>query len=115
MLSDISTVTYLVLAAAAAILVLLATGMIYIIMTQKRIMQRIESGDKKQTVENAAAVYNLPDEDLDSELVAVIAASVSCVLGRPVSNLSIKSIRRVGPDVPSWTLAGRQGQMGSRF
>lgn len=101
--------------AAAAVLILLAAGMVYIIMTQKRIMQRIERFDKKQAVENAAAVYNLPEEDLDSELVAVIAASAACVLGRPVSSLSIKSIRRIEPHAPSWALAGRQGQMDSRF
>lgn len=99
----------------AAALILFAIGMVYIIATQKRIMQKIEECHKKQVVENESSDHNLPDDGLNSELVAVIAASVACALGRPVSSLSIRSIRRIEPDVPSWALAGRQAQMGSRL
>lgn len=114
MLKDISTGIYLAMGIMALVLILLSIGMLYIINTQKKIMQRIESDDKQQTVKDTApAAHNLPGDDIDSELVAVIAASVAYVMERPSSSIKVRTIRRIGPDVPSWTLAGRQGQMDS--
>lgn len=54
-------------------------------------------------------------EEDDEEILAVIAAAVAAALGRPISRIKVRSIRRIEPAQASWTAAGRQAQMNDRF
>lgn len=55
------------------------------------------------------------EDEMDEELVAVISAAVAAFLGRPASNLKVRSIRRLEPNAPTWGIMGRQDQINSRF
>jgi Oxaloacetate decarboxylase, gamma chain. len=78
------------------------------------------SGDYKDTDGDKAPVKNentesLSEETVDDELIAVISAAVAAAMGRPVSKIVVRSIRKLEPDTGSWAAAGRQTLMNSRF
>jgi sodium pump decarboxylase gamma subunit len=51
----------------------------------------------------------------DDELIAVITAAVAASLGRPVSGVAVRSIRRIGTAASAWSMAGRQEHINSRY
>ncbi len=67
--------------------------------------------------ESAAALQDTVQENVDDgELVAVIMAALMNVLSaNAVSDLKIKSIRRVGRNSPVWNLAGRDEYIAAKL
>ncbi|WP_077368904.1 OadG family protein [Anaerosalibacter sp. Marseille-P3206] len=55
------------------------------------------------------------EEDDDEELVAVIAAAIAASMGVNVSDLNIKSIKRIPQGGPVWSRIGRQEQISNRL
>lgn len=55
------------------------------------------------------------EEDDDEELVAVIAAAIAASIGVNVSDLNIKSIKRIPQGGPVWSRIGRQEQISNRL
>ena len=51
----------------------------------------------------------------DANLIAVIAAAIAATLDTPVSNLKIRSFRRIGNTAPDWNKAGLRDSIDSRF
>lgn len=102
-----------------AIVFLVLIGLSYLIRLQKVIVEKIEGTKevkKAPEVPKAAETVKPAEETEDSEeLVAVITAAVAAVLGRPTSTIKVKSIRGLDSAAPSWAVAGRQDQIGSRF
>jgi len=65
-------------------------------------------------VDKEEIVHTLNDED-DEELVAVIAAAIAASMGVNVSDLNIKSIKRIPQSGPVWSRIGRQEQISNRL
>jgi hypothetical protein len=89
------------------------------------LFSKLFGSDKSQTenaikenpskVESAVAVQSNDVKD-DGELVAVIMAALMNMLsGDAVSDLQIKSIRRIGRHSPIWNAAGRDEYIASRI
>ena len=72
---------------------------------------------KEEVVENVEEAteieYEIEEKD-NNELIAVISAALSYVIGND-SNLVIKSIVRANDQTPVWAKAGRQDQMLNRL
>lgn len=77
------------------------------------------SGSKENAskAESAAALQDKAQENADDgELVAVIMAALMNVLSTDaVSDLKIKSIRRIGRNSPVWNLAGRDEYIAAKL
>lgn len=87
-------------------------------------LQNFSQKDKKknkETIENIDLVNSEKEvekveESLnDEELVAVIAAAVAASIGVDVSNVRIKSIKRVSQNTPIWSKVGREEQIFNRL
>ncbi|MCR2045658.1 OadG family protein [Anaerosalibacter massiliensis] len=87
-------------------------------------LQNFSQKDKKkskETIENIDLVNSekgveKAEESLnDEELVAVIAAAVAASIGVDVSNVKIKSIKRVSQNTPIWSKVGREEQIFNRL
>ena len=66
-------------------------------------------GSKKKNVtvvDNDNIDNNIIDNKSDSELVAIIAASIDCMLNKNVDDIVIKRIKRVNSDFTSWSNKG---------
>ncbi|MTI46506.1 MAG: hypothetical protein FH761_01590 [Firmicutes bacterium] len=63
----------------------------------------------KKTMEQDRVTENTDFDE--EELVAVIAAALAASLSRPVSDIKINKIRRVGQETSVWSKAGRLEQM----
>lgn len=104
-----------------SIVFLVLIGLSYVIRLQRAIVEKIEGTASKPEKAVPAAqpsieVADDAEEDGDKEeLVAVITAAVAAALGRPTSNIVVRSIVKLEPAAPSWTIASRQDQMNSRF
>lgn len=59
-------------------------------------------------------VESSKDED-ECELVAVIAAAIAASIGVNVSDLNIKSIKRIPQSGPVWSKVGKQEQISNRL
>ncbi len=91
------------------------------------LFSRIFGSDKSQNthsqkenaskVESAAALQDkVQDTTDDGELVAVIMAALMNMLSaNAVSDLRIKSIRRVGRNSPVWNIAGREEYISAKL
>lgn len=55
-----------------------------------------------------------PAQEDDGELAAVITAAVAAMMGTSQSGIVVRSIRRVGVNVPSWNAAGRNDIINTR-
>ena len=97
------------------IIIMLLIGFIYIIRLQKKIIERLDSKDKKQVPAANNLVNLISTEQTEDELVAVIAAAVAAFLGKSVSDITVRSIKSLEPKVPSWAAVGHLEQMNSRF
>jgi hypothetical protein len=64
-------------------------------------------------IKNEAASLDIPmPEEIDDEVIAVIAAAVSCITN---GTMRIKTITRIKENsVPAWSFAGRQETMNLR-
>lgn len=87
-------------------------------------LQNFSQKDKKkskETIENIDLVNSEKEvekveESLnDEELVAVIAAAIAASIGVDVSNVRIKSIKRVSQNTPIWSKVGREEQIFNRL
>jgi len=66
--------------------------------------------------ESAASLYNNTVSDNNEEIVAAIMAALVSFMGaNAVSDLKIKSIRRLGRTSPVWNLAGRDEYIASKL
>ncbi len=54
-------------------------------------------------------------DEITEELVAVITAAIAASLDTHTGNIVVKNIRRVSQTTPTWAVAGRSEQLGSRF
>ncbi len=90
------------------------------------LFSKLFGSDKSQTenaikenpskIESAVAVQSNENAQDDGELVAVIMAALMNMLsGDAVSDLQIKSIRRIGRHSPIWNAAGRDEYIASRI
>lgn len=108
-------VTLLCMSIVFVILVLLS----YVIRLQRVIVEKIDGLKTQNAVpqktEKAVAPQVAAVQEESEELIAVISAAIAAVLGRPVSNIKVRSIRRLEPATPSWSAAGRQDQINTRF
>ncbi|HBM81455.1 MAG TPA: hypothetical protein DD426_11600 [Clostridiaceae bacterium] len=98
---------------AIAIICIVLIGFSYIIKLQHVIIDIMNKSKKVNDAKVDQVAWK--DEDDDEQLVAVISAAVASYLGRSVSDIIVKTIKRVEPQVPSWAKAGRQDVMSSRF
>lgn len=78
------------------------------------------SGEKKPEVEKAVVTPVEKEEAEinevnDEELVAVIAAAIASSMGVSVSQLNIKSIKRMTQSSPAWAVASRQEQIAGKL
>ena len=72
--------------------------------------------DDLSKTESAVAIHDSHDTKDDGELVAVIMAALMDMLsGDAVSDLRIKSIRRIGRNSPIWNTAGRDEYIASKL
>lgn len=55
------------------------------------------------------------DEETSQELIAVIAAAVASSIGADISDISIRSIRRIPQNSSVWADAGRNEQMRNKL
>lgn len=90
------------------------------------LFSKLFGSDKSQTenvfkenpskIESAVAAHSSETSKDDGELVAVIMAALMNMLsGDVVSDLRIKSIRRIGRHSPVWNTAGRDEYIASRL
>lgn len=102
-----------------SIVFLVLIGLMYVIKIQRAIVEKLEGireeKVKPQVQETAVSDNQYSVEQDDEEIVAVITAAVAAVLGRPTSYIKVRSIRRLEPAAPSWSIAGRQDQINNRF
>ena len=68
-----------------------------------------------QKVVETAPVVETAQPQEDANLIAVIAAAIAATLDTPVSNLKIRSFRRIGNTAPDWNKAGLRDSIDSRF
>ena len=66
-------------------------------------------------VKEAIVETSKDEEEDDEELVAVIAAAIAATMGVNVSDLNIKSIKRIPQGGPVWSRIGRQEQISNRL
>lgn len=66
-------------------------------------------------VKEAIVETSKDEEENDEELVAVIAAAIAATMGVNVSDLNIKSIKRIPQGGPVWSRIGRQEQISNRL
>lgn len=89
----------------------------YVIKLQKVIIEKLDLKEKKTesraSIDSSLNFTEAPSDD--DELVAVIAAALAAYLDKPVSNIKVRSIKKMGAHVSSWAAAGRQEQMNTRF
>jgi len=110
-----------VICMAIVFLVLIALSLI--ISFQRIIVEAIEGTRGKKEDKSAAKKasepqgYSVEISEMtdDEELIAVISAAVAAVLGRPTSKIVVRSIRKIEPAAPAWSIAGRQDQINTRF
>ncbi len=98
------------------IVFLVLIGLSFIIRIQGALVGKRSGDQDKKAADNNRVVTDAVENEEDSEeLIAVISAAVAAVMGRPSSNVIVRSIKRVGINTPSWALAGRQEQISGRF
>ena len=91
-------------------------------------LKLFSSGKKEGKKDNAAKIEPVKDEveqiknenacseaEDDMKLVAVIAAAIANSMGVDVSDVQIRSIRRVKQSSPAWAKVGREEQIFSRL
>lgn len=86
-----------------------------VMMAMKAIFYKPESSDKPKN--DVAEVTTLHSENPnDNELIAVLTAAVAAYTSAEnISNLKIKSYKKVGRSDTSWQRSGRNGVINSRF
>jgi sodium pump decarboxylase gamma subunit len=103
-----------------SIVFLVLIALQYLIRIQRSLVEKMEDTTKEKPAlkpqqPQAEPVKAAVAEEDNEELVAVISAAVAAVLGKPTSSIIVRSIRKIEPAAPSWAIAGRQDQIGSRF
>ncbi len=81
---------------------------------EKAVKEEIKSNNIPVNVQPAAAESNIAKTD-DKELIAVITAAIAASLNTSVSNLKIKSLKRIGNNSPAWNKAGVNEMINSRL
>ena len=81
---------------------------------KKAVKEEIKSNNIPVNVQPAVAESNIAKTD-DKELIAVIAAAIASSLNTSVSNLKIKSLKRIGNNSPVWNKAGVNEMINSRL
>lgn len=76
--------------------------------------EEIKPNNVPVSVKPAAVESDVVKTD-DKELIAVIAAAVAASLNTSVSNLKIKSLKRIGNNSPVWNKAGVNEMINSRL
>ena len=80
----------------------------------KAVKEEIKPNNVPVSVQPAAVDKSTAKTD-DKELIAVIAAAVAASLNTSVSNLKIKSLKRIGNNSPVWNKAGVNEMINSRL
>jgi glutaconyl-CoA/methylmalonyl-CoA decarboxylase subunit delta len=94
-------------------------ALLYMMKIEKSLMKRLDSNMELKPVVKAVVSKNPESQNtkalVEEELIAVISAAVASFLASPVSSIKVRSIRSLEPSSPSWSRAGRQEQINSRF
>jgi sodium pump decarboxylase gamma subunit len=85
-----------------------------------KIIMAIEGGNKPEikNVKPVAVekpVVETPQEEDQSELIAVITAAIAASLNTSMHNIVVSNITRVSDNTPVWGQTGRSEVMASRF
>lgn len=72
------------------------------------------SSAQKKTPPDTASTAVKPELD-EKELIAVLTAAVAASMNTSTYNLNIKSYKRIGNTSPSWSRAGLNDVINSRF
>ncbi len=80
----------------------------------KAVKEETKSNNTPVNVQPAAVETSAVKTD-DKELIAVIAAAIASSLNTSVSNLKIKSLKRIGNNSPVWNKAGVNEMINSRL
>lgn len=104
-----------------SIVFLVLIGLSYIIVLQRAILKGFDKKEKPEDKDKGHALIETQleevpaaEEDTD-EIIAVVTAAVTAMLGKPSSQIKIKSIRRAGQSNQSWVMSGRRDLMDSRY
>lgn len=118
-LSEGLQVTIVGIAIVFAVLVIL----MFVLMGMKTLFYNDNSKKEQNTPSNSnktlpqaanATAKSAPEMD-EGELIAVLTAAIAASLNTSSYNLNIKSYRRVGNALPSWSKAGLTDVINSRF
>ena len=75
--------------------------------------ETVKPAPAPESVQTATVVRELPAEQDDTALIAVITAAIAAMLDDG-SNFVVRKVRRVS-NTPAWSKAGREEQIYSRF
>ncbi|NLX76893.1 MAG: OadG family protein [Clostridiaceae bacterium] len=67
----------------------------------------VKKNVSETTVVNPSPVLSQPQQGLNPEVIAVIAAAIAASMGGSGSDIKVRSIRRIGHTTPIWNVAGR--------
>ncbi len=95
-------------------LALMAMKALFYKAPDKAVKDESKPNNTSVSVQPAAAQSNITKTD-DKELIAVIAAAIAASLNTSVSNLRIKSFKRIGNNSPAWNKAGVNEMINSRL
>lgn len=82
---------------------------------QKVVKEDVKSSNVSVASVQPATVENNSNKTDDKEIIAVIAAAIAASLNTSVSNLKIKSLKRIGNNSPVWNKAGVNEMINSRL